>query len=167
MEKNKNEQKIVDLYNNGDTITSISKLLNLPRKSIYRILERNEVKLKEKEIGSCIICLKQLKDKRRNRCDTCNTAIRRLRIKQKCVEYKGGRCSNCGLVSENVAVYDFHHLDPTQKDFEIQSATIAGLSWENIVVELNKCKLLCSNCHRLEHSKYEKYKKYLNGDVAQ
>lgn len=161
MEKNSNEQKIIDLYNNGETITTISRLLNVQRKSIYRILKRNKIKLKQKEVGHCLCCNNLLKDNRRNRCDTCNTAIRRLRIKKKCVDYKGGKCVSCNLISENVAVYDFHHLDPTKKDFEIQSAAIASLSWETIVVELDKCSLLCSNCHRLEHSKYDKYRGFL------
>lgn len=48
------------------------------------------------------------------------------------------------------AAMEFHHRDPTQKDFTI--ADVANRAWEVIRAELDKCDLLCSNCHRIEHS---------------
>jgi len=46
---------------------------------------------------------------------------------------------------------DFHHIDPTQKDFAI-SAKGTTRAWEKIRVELDKCAMLCSNCHREHHA---------------
>lgn len=63
------------------------------------------------------------------------------------VAYKGGCCSACGY-KKSLAAMDFHHLNPAEKDFEI-----GGLSsnWEKIAKELDKCVLLCANCHRELH----------------
>ena len=59
---------------------------------------------------------------------------------------KGG-CSVCGAY--HPAILDFHHIDPTKKDFTIaQSRT---KSKEKFLKELDKCIVLCSNCHRVLH----------------
>lgn len=42
----------------------------------------------------------------------------------------------------------FHHLDPSQKDFNVSGTTIA---WERVKVELDKCVLLCCRCHGEVH----------------
>jgi integrase len=71
------------------------------------------------------------------------------------IEYLGNACHDCGLVynGQNSIVFDFHHLDPTKKDFTIASelhGTIAN-AWDRIEAEVRKCALLCANCHRLRH----------------
>ena len=71
-------------------------------------------------------------------------------IKEKAVTYKGGRCEDCKH-SFPVCVYDFHHLDPSQKDFKISGQGVRHIKWDKIKRELDKCALLCSNCHRLRH----------------
>ena len=43
----------------------------------------------------------------------------------------------------------FHHLDPTQKQFDWNKLRLK--KWEDIVVELKKCILLCGNCHAEMH----------------
>lgn len=68
--------------------------------------------------------------------------------KVKAVEYMGGKCLDCSGVF-HPTVYDFHHLDPTEK--EISPANALQRKWENAVKELDKCVLLCANCHRLRH----------------
>jgi hypothetical protein len=60
------------------------------------------------------------------------------------VEYKGGGCYLCGY-DRCLRALDFHHLDPATKRF-----TIAGghtRSWASLRTELDKCMLVCSNCH--------------------
>lgn len=73
----------------------------------------------------------------------------RQRVKLKGVAYKGGACQVCNY-SKAIRALAFHHLDPTQKDFGIGDG--AGRSWKSIRAELNKCVLLCSNCHAEVHS---------------
>ncbi len=76
------------------------------------------------------------------------TTERFRRRKKQAVEYKGSRCVDCGGVFPYY-VYDFHHLDPTQK--EMQFNRLRRRSWETIKAELDKCVLLCANCHRIRH----------------
>lgn len=72
---------------------------------------------------------------------------RRKRIKEQAIKHLGGKCVDCGIVDEP-CVYDFHHLNPTQKDFSLGANTKA---FDSIIDELEKCVLLCSNCHRKRH----------------
>lgn len=70
--------------------------------------------------------------------------------KEKAVEYLGGKCLDCnGIFPQEV--YDFHHVDPSTKEKELTSARFQ--SWDNYKKELDKCVLLCSNCHRIRHRK--------------
>jgi len=76
-------------------------------------------------------------------------------VKLKMIEYKGGKCVHCDLSLENAhySVFDFHHLNPEEKDINFRH--IKYQKWEKIKKELDKCILLCSNCHRIEHAKLE------------
>lgn len=67
----------------------------------------------------------------------------RKRKKIKAVEYKGGKCQDCGY-KKSYNSLDFHHIDPSQKDFSISQV---NRSWEITKKELDKCILVCSNCH--------------------
>lgn len=59
------------------------------------------------------------------------------------IEYKGGCCFNCGY-KKSIRSLTFHHLDPNKKDFNI-----GGKSWslERLKIEVDKCILVCANCH--------------------
>jgi len=70
-------------------------------------------------------------------------------FKRKCVVYKGGKCMKCGLI-DHPSVYDFHHRDPKMKDFGICKYPSRCLD-ETVKKELDKCDILCANCHRKEH----------------
>lgn len=69
----------------------------------------------------------------------------RRKTKAKCVEYLGGKCSICGYNKYNGAL-QFHHLDPSKKDFGISRGGNTR-SFEKIRLELDKCILVCANCH--------------------
>ena len=87
------------------------------------------------------------------KCKKCFNNIRNFRlrkIKQQCVDYKGGKCVQCGY-NKYIGAIDFHHLDPTQKDFGI--ARNQKNFGESHKKELDKCVALCSNCHRIEHER--------------
>jgi len=73
-------------------------------------------------------------------------ARRRKKIKELAVAYKGGKCEICGY-NRCIAALEFHHKDPTQKEFGIASKGYTR-SWERVKAELDKCQLVCSNCHR-------------------
>lgn len=68
---------------------------------------------------------------------------------------KGGKCSICGLeyTGENGACFDFHHINPNEKDFNITTyLRYYSNIPDKIINEIDKCELVCSNCHRLIHS---------------
>jgi len=84
-------------------------------------------------------------------CKSCildSNAERRRVIKQQAIDYLGGKCSNCGYNKCNSAL-EFHHIDPTQKDKDYSNYKT---SFDKLKPELDKCVLLCSNCHREHHS---------------
>lgn len=77
-------------------------------------------------------------------------ARRRKRLREKAILDRGGKCITCGY-DRCQAALDFHHIDPTQKEFGISKDGITR-SWEKIQKELDKCVLVCSNCHREIHA---------------
>lgn len=74
--------------------------------------------------------------------------FRRKKIKILSVLYKGGKCCECGF--DGIESLCFHHLDPSKKDFTISMKTC--WSWKRIKTELDKCQLLCMNCHQKKHN---------------
>lgn len=86
---------------------------------------------------------------RGRRCFVCITLLRRVRTKLRAVQYLGGKCADCGY-NKSIAPLQFHHTDPSKKDFNI--GRYLGNSWAGILEELNKCILLCANCHCVRHA---------------
>lgn len=68
------------------------------------------------------------------------------------INYKGGKCLDCGY-NKYKEPLQFHHRDPTEKDFEISLRIVSLRSFERLKYELDKCDLLCANCHIKRHSK--------------
>jgi 5-methylcytosine-specific restriction endonuclease McrA len=114
---------------------------------------------------SCKRCSREVKADKNNRihnksyCLGCLVSVRRNRVKEKAIKFKGGECQHCGYKKCKRAL-TFHHLDPKQKSFSLDSNSMFSLGWKTVEAELNKCILLCSNCHFELHDKEieEKYK---------
>lgn len=74
-------------------------------------------------------------------------------------------CQKCG--EKRVHLLDFHHNDRTQKDFTISDKS--RMCFENLMKEIQKCSILCSNCHRDFHYLESKIditiEEYLHNDV--
>lgn len=85
-------------------------------------------------------------------CNKKNAIERQQSFKQKCVDYKGGKCEKCEY-SKCLGALDFHHVNPNQKEFALSK--YRSTSWEKnktvVTNELDKCILLCANCHREQH----------------
>jgi hypothetical protein len=75
---------------------------------------------------------------------------RRKRLKQLAVESKGGKCEVCGYF-RCISALDFHHLDESKKSFSLGTRGLTR-SWTKIEEEIQKCILVCSNCHREIHA---------------
>lgn len=105
--------------------------------------ERTEFYVRRGKEGQSVYC---------KRC-TNDVAVERQRLfKAKCIEYKGGCCVECGYAKCNAAL-EFHHTDPTQKDFNISHFKLTTFD-DRVKKELDKCILICSNCHREIHNKW-------------
>jgi 5-methylcytosine-specific restriction endonuclease McrA len=74
---------------------------------------------------------------------------RRKKVRDMALEYKGGSCQICGYTKSKRAL-SFHHIDPKKKDFGISTRGFTR-SWEKTRNELDKCILLCMNCHMEIH----------------
>jgi transcription elongation factor Elf1 len=72
-------------------------------------------------------------------------AKRRRKIKNLATEYKGGKCQICGYNKYQGAL-DLHHIGGN-KEFGIADKGYTR-SWEKVKTELDKCILVCANCHR-------------------
>lgn len=97
-------------------------------------------------------------NKTRSRCKKCVICAvqkRRKQLKIRAVEYKGGKCYKCGY-SKCIQALQFHHLDPSLKSFGLSQKGITR-KWSLIEKELDKCQLLCANCHAETH--------YLNSEL--
>lgn len=77
-------------------------------------------------------------------------AKRRKKLREMARNYKGGKCMLCGYNRYQGAL-DFHHKNAKDKEFGI---SVRGLtrSWEKIKAEIDKCVLVCANCHREIHA---------------
>jgi hypothetical protein len=87
-----------------------------------------------------------------------NSEYRRIRQQNKRHEIKkwlkqevllGKSCTKCQ--EDHPACLDFHHRDPSKKDMEIAKMAHGRCNKETILLEIAKCDILCSNCHRKYH----------------
>ncbi len=82
--------------------------------------------------------------------DYTSQKIRGTNRKKELVLMKGGKCSSCGY-DKNLAGLCFHHLDTSKKDFTLDMRSLSNKSMNSILSELEKCVLLCHNCHMEHH----------------
>ncbi len=85
-------------------------------------------------------------------CDIKRTTEIRRKLRRAIVAYGGGKCVKCGY-SKCVEALEFHHRDPSTKDMAI--ARIPSLN-AKAMAELDKCDLLCANCHREIHAEIDR-----------
>jgi predicted transcriptional regulator len=164
------KEKIEELINQHLSTTEIANILHCSQttiiywirkfglKSDSTYVNHNRINKEQIESGvkTCPQCKETLKlDKfyiQKNGeihcwCKKCNDRIalqRQKDIKQKSVEYKGGKCNICGYNRYNGSL-DFHHMDPSKKEFSISQ--LRTYDWEKIKLELDKCICVCRNCH--------------------
>lgn len=172
--------KLVELVKQGNSQQKIAKILNVTYHKVrsyckdHNILTVRQVRWsKTKEVDGekiCAWCDVKKKVEEFNiqvkstgyrltvckKCSSENNSKNKMARKVEMVKYKGSECLNCKikLTEDNSSIFDFHHRDPKEKDIDL--VKIKGRSWERVVVELDKCDLLCANCHRLVHAKLHK-----------
>jgi len=169
------KENLEKLISDGNSLNTISKIT---KKSLTTIrywvkkhnLNSNYKNFKEvgvKEYGDYKHCPKCDLDKkisefykkkdRKNGSHVCKTCFndycsnRWVERKIDAIKYMGSKCLDCGIEYpiHPYVVFDFHHLNPLEKDFDW--AKMRLVSKVKMVKELDKCVLLCSNCHRIRH----------------
>jgi hypothetical protein len=128
--------------------------------------DARRIKLKKHPDCFCKTCGKKISHRNNQKlCKECRIVYKkydnryyyvrdyRKRVKEKAVEYKGGKCILCGYNKCNRSLA-FHHIDATEKDFSISRKIIA---WDVLKKELDKCDLVCNNCHGEIHENIDRW----------
>ena len=93
------------------------------------------------------------KGTRRADCKQCHSAYMKNKYQEKknvIQELKSQcKCAKCG--DNRGYVLDYHHIDPSQKEDGIARMTSNTSSLDKVFKEINKCIVLCANCHREFH----------------
>jgi hypothetical protein len=93
-----------------------------------------------------------------NKCTSLYSKRYMENLKNKVIAYAGNRCQQCGYDKCYRALH-FHHLDPLKKEFSIfetRPKFKKVREWEKLKIEIDKCILLCANCHMEIHDKDER-----------
>jgi hypothetical protein len=106
-------------------------------------------------VSICNCCKKDFRYRRGQvqLCQNCRRKSKRLAYRISAANYKHNQCEICGLKRNSIddlEMFDFHHIDRTDKSFELGDR-IESRNWETIKNELDKCMMLCANCHRKQH----------------
>lgn len=76
---------------------------------------------------------------------------KRAALKLAAIAYLGGQCLDCGFSDlSRPEVFDFDHLSDKVDNI---ADLINKKGWDALVAELDKCELVCSNCHRTRTKK--------------
>lgn len=97
----------------------------------------------------CVNILKTDEEKRK--LNVLRVSNARRTIKKHGIEYLGGKCNECGY-KKYIGALHFHHKDESLKSFSVSSRGLTR-SWDKLRPELDKCIILCSNCHMELHHK--------------
>lgn len=118
------KQKIFELHGQGLSTRKIGKIVGLGKTTVWCYL------FPEKSL--------ELQRKRRKN------------FKTQLVNLCGGKCELCGY-NKTLSSLDFHHIDKNTKKFGISNGYYHSKAKEEILKEVKKCVLLCSNCHHEVH----------------
>lgn len=159
-----NREVLENHVSQGLSTHQIADNLNLSQTTIVYWLKKFGITTKKNSVNEkfCPRC-KDKKDiaefyNRRNKpgasayCKKCTneqTTERHMAFKALAVEYKGGKCVCCGY-KKYFGALEFHHLNPKEKEFNLGQFKTGQLN-EIVKKELDKCILVCSNCHKEIH----------------
>jgi len=97
-----------------------------------------------------VVGVKVYRHLRCHRCKRAKTNQRRAALRAWLDEYKKTQhCELCGFA--DYRALEFHHEGAQEKDFNIADMIRSGLSRVAILREIEKCIVLCSNCHQIKH----------------
>jgi len=148
-------EELLDLVNQNLSTRDISSKLNISQTNVRYWLDKFNIKTNKQKEYTCGSCGE--KDSKKfygNKKAICGKCHNKYTIKKgrenrlKGIAYLGRECKACGYKKFSCS-FDFHHTDPSKKDPNYQC--MRGWSWERTKKELDKCILLCRNCHMAVH----------------
>lgn len=122
-------RKLLEIYDKTKSLTKTAQILGIHPKTVkkYVVVVKSEKKTNYDHIKAW-----------------------RQKIKIDLVNYKGGKCVSCDY-DKCISALEFHHLDPKEKDFSIGESGKTR-AFEKMKEEVDKCVLVCANCHREIHA---------------
>jgi hypothetical protein len=115
----------------------------------------------ESPINQCRICKKNYLGGHRQYkdiCASCRVSESRRKKKAALIDYKGGKCLICSY-DKCQQVLQFHHKDPNEKEFA--KANSGTSDFDRLKTEVDKCILVCANCHGEIHAGLVDINKYI------
>ncbi len=73
--------------------------------------------------------------------------MRRKRLARRKIFFEGKKCERCGF--DDARALEYHHKDPSEKEFTIGQIMASPI--HVIEKEIEKCELICANCHTIDH----------------
>ena len=134
--KNKNIDEIKEYYKTH-TLKETSEMFGVSITTIINVVDKKRITLTQEE---------------KKEYNYAHVKSFRKRNKERAVEYKGGKCEKCGY-DKCISALEFHHLDPKEKDFSPSGNM--NMAWDKIKIEIDKCILVCANCHREIHEQIQ------------
>jgi len=150
--------------NQGLSSYKIAKLLEISQTTVRYWLKKYNLTTRG---SNCKVCNRELNGKQSSYCSMkCKSLYfqspennansyskqkeRAFTRKKQLVDSKGGCCEICGY-KKNYSALQFHHLDPNEKDYNLDSRKLSNSTWQWCLQEVAKCQLLCANCHAEIH----------------
>lgn len=128
------------LYNEHKSALKVAKILEISKSTVLKY----------------VTTIKRIKTKESRKKDVVKAVLNwRIKVKAKLVDYKGSKCEKCGY-NKCISALEFHHLNPNEKDISIGGST---KSFEVLKKEVDKCIMVCANCHREIHEEIRNNKK--------
>ena len=149
----------------------IAKLKGCGTTSVHRYLKKFGISTRQRAayLDKCKVCGKELTGTQQQFCSKkckakhfgkltpegkkkkCHFQTQRgLDRKKMLVDYAGGCCQRCGY-NKNFAALTFHHKNIKEKEYNLSTRYTASKSIEDLFKEVDKCELLCHNCHMEVH----------------
>jgi predicted transcriptional regulator/transcription elongation factor Elf1 len=133
------KEDVLEKYNELKSLKKVAKFFGVTRDTIRNFVSDDDV-LNNK--------------KNRKKMTRSQSVISwRKRKKDELIYYKGGECQCCGYNKSKCALH-FHHINPQEKDFSVSKKSY---SFERLKKEVDKCILVCSNCHAEIHEEINQF----------
>lgn len=143
--KKLNLDEVLQFYNNYKSIRKTSKHFKIDKYTLRKHYITDE------------FLIKRVKKQEKSKSNPQAVIDWRKRKKKELIDYKGGCCEKCGY-NKSTRVLQFHHLDPKEKDFNISAKSY---SIERLKKEVDKCILVCANCHLEIHEEIDNNSRHI------